>query len=321
MSYKLTELPESSPSAPPPSVLCGYGILIKLASSGIFDTSQTYDGYKAVGVLDHSCTKCLAKGKDCFQHYNPRSSKCHFFFVGKKPCHHTGPLASNVRRYLWSNKDVPYGKEFPFSEAPNPYGTSEYSNLTGSRQRDVARWPNFGRPIYSRSEVSISRINTEGVYSPSHTPARRFQIHIITSTPRTFQPTLANLPTFPPPASSSSLTSRPSLIPEVRPSPIPQSRNSPIVTSQKLQPVASSSRRREELSPFLFPAAQVFQQRECWPIQVTREDPKMASENQDTVARLLRRVDRNSRELIEYANYRTIPGTASEEMAADSSWY
>ena len=42
--------------------------------------------------------------------------------------------------------------------------------MTGSRQRDVARWTNVGgpipvggRPIYSSSEVPISRTNTEGV--------------------------------------------------------------------------------------------------------------------------------------------------------------
>ncbi|MBW0500635.1 hypothetical protein O181_040350 [Austropuccinia psidii MF-1] len=48
-------------------------------------------------------------------------------------------------------------------------GTDILDVLTGSRQRDVARWTNVGgpipiggRPIYSRSEVPISRINTEG---------------------------------------------------------------------------------------------------------------------------------------------------------------
>ncbi|MBW0479553.1 hypothetical protein O181_019268 [Austropuccinia psidii MF-1] len=42
--------------------------------------------------------------------------------------------------------------------------------ITGSRKRDVARWTNVGgpipvggRPIYSSSEVPISRINTEGL--------------------------------------------------------------------------------------------------------------------------------------------------------------
>ncbi|MBW0508532.1 hypothetical protein O181_048247 [Austropuccinia psidii MF-1] len=176
------------------------------------------------------------------------------------------------------------------------------------KQRDVARWTNVGGPIpvggrliYSSSEVPISRINTEGVgkriiqiadsppdpdaegsdeldgeevevvhnyvghkssASPSNTPSKRFQSHIIHSTPRTFQQTLATIPTSLPPASPSSSTARPALIPEIRPS--------PIVTSQQLQPVDSSSRRREELSPFPFPSAQVFQKRYFWPIQVTR---------------------------------------------------
>ncbi|MBW0591819.1 hypothetical protein O181_131534 [Austropuccinia psidii MF-1] len=76
MSSKLTELTESSPSIPPPSVLCGSGVFSQLssasmASSAHFDPSQTYDGYKAVEVLDPACTECLARGKDCFQHYNP----------------------------------------------------------------------------------------------------------------------------------------------------------------------------------------------------------------------------------------------------------
>ncbi|MBW0460347.1 hypothetical protein O181_000062 [Austropuccinia psidii MF-1] len=177
--------------------------------------------------------------------------------------------------------------------------------VTGSRKRDVARWTNVGgpipvggRPIYSRPEVHISRINTEGVVmrirwisnpppyldaegsdeldgeeaevvhnfighqsstSPSHPPGKRFQSHIIPRTPRMFQPALSTLSTSLPPASTSSSTTRPALIPAARPSPIPQSRNFPIVTSQQLQPVASSSRIREKLSPFLFPAAQFLQ--------------------------------------------------------------
>ncbi|MBW0572573.1 hypothetical protein O181_112288, partial [Austropuccinia psidii MF-1] len=189
MSSKLTELTESSPSALLPSVLCGSGILSWLASpwlmasSGYFDPGQTYDGYKAVEVLDPPCTECLAKGKDCFQHFNQKSSKWHFFLVVKKPC-------------------------------PCP----------GS----------------------------------SHT--------------------------------------RLAINPAVRPSPTQKSRASPIVTSQQLQTEASSSRRRGELSPLLFPAAQVFQKRDCWTIQVAREDPNTASENQDAMARLFRQADRNSRE-------------------------
>ncbi|MBW0575506.1 hypothetical protein O181_115221 [Austropuccinia psidii MF-1] len=49
-------------------------------------------------------------------------------------------------------------------------GTDILDVVTGSRKRDVARWTNAGgpipvggRPIYSSSEVPISRINTEGV--------------------------------------------------------------------------------------------------------------------------------------------------------------
>ncbi|MBW0533014.1 hypothetical protein O181_072729 [Austropuccinia psidii MF-1] len=170
-------------------------------------------------------------------------------------------------------------------------------------------------------EVVHDYVGHQSSTSPSHPPAKRFQSQIIPSTPRDFQLTLATIPTSLPPASPSSSTTRSALIPVVRPSPIHQSRNSTIVTSQQLQPVASSSRRREEISPLPFPATQVFLQRDCWPIEVAREDVNMESENQDAVARLFRRVYRNSREVIEYANDRTVPGTASEEMDAKSSWY
>ncbi|MBW0534619.1 hypothetical protein O181_074334 [Austropuccinia psidii MF-1] len=251
-----------------------------MASSGHFDPSQTFDGYKAVEILDPACTECFSKGKDCFEHYNPRSSKCHYCYIGEKPCCQTGRQVSNVRRYLW---------------------------ITGSRQRDVVSWTNFGvllpvggRPIYSSSEVPISRINNELVVkqirriahsplnpdaegsneldgeevevvphssghpvnsSPSNPLAKRLQSHIIHNTPRNFQPTLAKIPTAIPPASPNPSHTRPASNQAVRPSPIPQPRNPPMVTSQKPQPMASTSRRREELSPLPFLAAQVFQ---CW---------------------------------------------------------
>ncbi|MBW0553101.1 hypothetical protein O181_092816 [Austropuccinia psidii MF-1] len=138
-------------------------------SSGYFDPSQTYDGYKAVEALDPACTECLMEGKECLQRFNTKSSKFHFFCWEEAM-----PLSWNtgfqLRRYLWSKKDGNFGKEFPVSEAPTPDGTSGYSNLTGSKQREVARWTNVGgsipiggRPIYSSSEVPISRINTERV--------------------------------------------------------------------------------------------------------------------------------------------------------------
>ncbi|MBW0557721.1 hypothetical protein O181_097436 [Austropuccinia psidii MF-1] len=372
MSFKLTELSESSPSARPPSALCGSGVLSLLASpsmaaSGHFDPSQNFDCYKAVEVLDPACTECLDKGKDCSQHYNPRSSECHYCFIGKKPCCHMGLQASNVRRYLWSRNYGLFGKEVPVSEAPTPDGTSGFSNLTGSRQRDVARWTNVGgpipvggRPIYSSSEVPSSRINTDGEVkrirriadsppdpdaegsdeldgeevevaphlvghqsstSSSQPLVNRFHSHIFPSTPRTFQPTLAAIPTSLPPASPSPSHSRPALNQAVRQSPIQQPRNSPIATSQHLQPISSSSRRRDGFSPLPFPSPQVFQRRDCWPIRVTREDPNAGSANQDAVAILFRRVDRDIREVIMYANDRTIPGTSSEEMAAKFAWY
>ncbi|MBW0569673.1 hypothetical protein O181_109388 [Austropuccinia psidii MF-1] len=275
-----------------------------MASYGQFDPSQTYDGYKAVEVLYPSCLECLSKGKDCFQHYSPRSSKCHFCFIGKKPCCRTGVPSSNVRRHLWSRKDGPFGKEFPVSEEPTPDGTSGFSQF---EQRDVARWtsvggpiPVGGRPIYSSSEVLISRTNTEGVVkvvkrirriddsptgpdaegsddldgegvqvvphsvgnpssnSSTQPLANRFQFQVIPSTPRTFQPILASIPPTTPPSSPSTSHARPALNPAGRPSPVQKYRNSPITTSHQLQPVASSSRRRDGLSPLPFPAAQIF---------------------------------------------------------------
>ncbi|MBW0512476.1 hypothetical protein O181_052191 [Austropuccinia psidii MF-1] len=216
MSSKLTELTESSLSAPPPSVLHGSGILSQfsspsMASSGHFDPTQIYDSYKAVKALDPACTKCSAK----------------------KPCHQTGKQTSNVRRYLCSKKDGPFGKEFPVSEAPTLDGTSGYSAS--------------GHPSNSSH------------YQP---PAKRFPSKVIPSTPRNFQPTLATIPTSIPPASPHSSHTRPAFNTAVRPSPIQQSRNSPIVNSQQLQPVASTSRRRDKLSPLPFPATQVFQRRD-----------------------------------------------------------
>ncbi|MBW0526366.1 hypothetical protein O181_066081 [Austropuccinia psidii MF-1] len=141
-----------------------------MTSSGHFNPSKTYDGYKAVEVLDPACTEYLAKGKDCFEHKNPRSSKCHYCYIGEKPCLQAGRQVSDVRSSLCSKKYGPFGKEFPVSEAPTPDATSGYSALTGSKQRDVARLTNVGgplpvgdRPIYSSSKVPISRINNEGV--------------------------------------------------------------------------------------------------------------------------------------------------------------
>ncbi|MBW0567415.1 hypothetical protein O181_107130 [Austropuccinia psidii MF-1] len=150
-----------------------------------------------------------------------------------------------------------------WEEAMRPYWEASFKRQDVLvEQRDLARWTNVGgpipvggRPIYSSSEVPISRINTEGIVkrirqtansppdphaegsdelygeevevvpnSSGHrsntSPTKRFQIQVIPSTPQTFQPTLATIPTSIPPASPHSSHTRPSLNPAVRPSPI-----------------------------------------------------------------------------------------------------
>ncbi|MBW0587529.1 hypothetical protein O181_127244 [Austropuccinia psidii MF-1] len=235
MSSKLTELTEYSPSAPPP----------------------------AVEVLDPACTECLAKFKDFFNTTIPNLQNAIF--------------ASLERNHV----AVP--------------------GCCLLMQRDVARWtsvggpiPVGGRPIYSSSEVPISRTNTEGVVkvvkrirriddsptdpdaegsdeldgeevqvvphlvghlssnSSTQPLANRFQSQGIPSTPRTFQPMLDSIPTTIPPPSPSTSQVRPALNPAVSQLSVQQSRNSPITSSHQLQPVASSSRRRDGLSPLPF---------------------------------------------------------------------
>ncbi|MBW0490943.1 hypothetical protein O181_030658 [Austropuccinia psidii MF-1] len=260
---------------------------------------------------------------------------------------------------MWSKKDGPFGKEFPVPEGTSGYSDCRQRDV--ARWTDVGGpIPVGGRPIYSSLKVPISRINSQGVVrrlrriadsptnpdaegsdeldgeeaevllksiglqsstSPSHPGSRRFKSQVILSTPRNFQQVISIIPSAIPPPLPDPSTSRPTLVLTVGPSPLPQLRISPILTSQQLKPVARSSRRREGFLPLPFPATQVFQQRECWPIQVTREDPNMANKGQDAVASLFRRVDRNSREVITYDNDRMIPSTASEEMTAKFSWY
>ncbi|MBW0588701.1 hypothetical protein O181_128416, partial [Austropuccinia psidii MF-1] len=242
MSSKVTELTDSSTSAPPPSALCGSGILSQLASPwsmgspGHFDPGQIYDGYKAVEVLDPPCTECLAKGKDFFQHFNPKSSKCHFSFVGKKPCCCSGSMASNVRRYLWSKKDWPFGKELPVSEGPTPDTTSGYSgsvpisriNTEGVVKgiRGIANSPPDPDAEGSdelggeEAEVVNNLVGHQSSTYPSQPPAKRFQSRLIPSNPRNFQPTLTAIPTSLPHYSPSSSHIRPAINPAVRPSPI-----------------------------------------------------------------------------------------------------
>ncbi|MBW0484908.1 hypothetical protein O181_024623 [Austropuccinia psidii MF-1] len=220
--------------------------------------------------------------------------------------------------------------------------------------------PQGSQPVYSNSEVPISRINKKVVVkiiriiahsptnpdaegsveldgdavevvlesvghqcntSPSQPAATRLQSQVIPSTPRNVQQVLSTITSYISPPSPNPSTARPAMDSPVSPPPIPPPRNSPMVTSQKLQLVASSSKRREDPFPFLFPATQVFQKMEHWPIWVSREDLNMANEVLDSVVSLFRIIDRNSREVITYAKDRMIPGTASENMDSNFAWY
>ncbi|MBW0539168.1 hypothetical protein O181_078883 [Austropuccinia psidii MF-1] len=92
-------------------------------------------------------------------------------------------------------------------------------------------------------------------------------------------------------------------------------------SSQKLQPLTGTSKRREDRFHLPLPASQVFQRGENWPFRATREDPKVVNEVQYVLARICRRVYRNSRYVIMYANDRMIPGTVSEWMDSKFAWY
>ncbi|MBW0559867.1 hypothetical protein O181_099582 [Austropuccinia psidii MF-1] len=174
-------------------------------------------------------------------------------------------MSSNVRRHLWSRKDGPFGQEFPISEEPTPDATSGFSQLTGSRQRDVARWTSVGGPIPVGNAEGSDELDGEEVQVVPHSIghpssnsstkplANRFQSQIIPSTPRTFQPILASIPTTIPPPSPSTSHARPALNPAARPSPVQQSRNSPIPppTNSKLWPAPAEEEMDCPLCHFL----------------------------------------------------------------------
>ncbi|MBW0530564.1 hypothetical protein O181_070279 [Austropuccinia psidii MF-1] len=69
---------------------------------------------------------------------------------------------------------------------------------------------------------------------------------------------MSSLPYSVPPPSPRPSTSRPILPSPIKSSPIPQPRTSPALTSHPLEPVASTSQRREYWSPFSSPASQLF---------------------------------------------------------------
>ncbi|MBW0514656.1 hypothetical protein O181_054371 [Austropuccinia psidii MF-1] len=229
MSSKINYITGYSPCLPPPSVLCGsvvfrrLGLPWSMASSGHFDHHQTYNGYKAVELLDPSFTECLMKEAMLMS----RSAR---FQCQKK---------------LVEQEGWPLSKECSVSEAPTPDGTS----VAGSRQREVARWTKFKGPISTGdSEVSdeldgdeVEVINPFVAHSSSSStnkpPSKEVHSHIIPSTPISFQPVLSSpKPPLPWPIIASPM----------KPSPIPNSRPSQVLNSHQLQPVARTSQRRED---------------------------------------------------------------------------
>ncbi|MBW0486446.1 hypothetical protein O181_026161 [Austropuccinia psidii MF-1] len=132
---------------------------------------------------------------------------------------------------------------------------------------------------------------------------------------------LSSLQSSFPPASPRTFTSRHILTSKMGSSPVPQPTMSPALTSHQLQAVASTSQRRKYHSPLPFHTAQVFENWEHWPIRVTRADPNVVNNSQDSVEILFKRVDRNSRVVNVHSNDMMVPINASEEISAKFSWH
>ncbi|MBW0575588.1 hypothetical protein O181_115303 [Austropuccinia psidii MF-1] len=173
MSSKLTELTESSPSAPPPSVLHGSGILSRfsspsMASFGHFDPTKTYDGYKEVEVLHPACTEL------------------------------TGSRKRDVARWTNVGGPIQVGGRPIYSSSEGPISRINTEGIV-KRIRQMADSP--PDPDAEGVEVVLNSAGPPYNTSPSQTPAMRSQSQVIPSTPRTCQPTLATITTSIPPAS------------------------------------------------------------------------------------------------------------------------
>ncbi|MBW0493780.1 hypothetical protein O181_033495 [Austropuccinia psidii MF-1] len=203
MSSKLTELTEYSPSVPPPSVLCGSGIFSwlgspwSMASSGHFDPSQTYDGYKEVeGYL-------WGKKDDPFGKE---------FQVPEAPTPDvTGSRKRDVSRWTNVRRPIYYSSEVPIFRINSQGGVKRRSRIS-----DLPTNPNSegsDELVGEEVEVVPNSIGHQSSASPSKPSFRRFQSEVIPSTPRNFQPVLSAIPSSIPPPS----TSRPPLVSKVRP--------------------------------------------------------------------------------------------------------
>ncbi|MBW0540836.1 hypothetical protein O181_080551 [Austropuccinia psidii MF-1] len=219
-------------------------------SSGHFDPSPTYDGYKEVEFLDPAFDECLKKSKQCYQPYSPQSSKFHHYFVGEKPCQNPG-APSFQHLGIWVGGPIPVGASPIYCSSEVPISRINIQGVV-KRLRKISTSPTDlsaeGSDELDCEEVEVvpNSISHQSSTSPSQPDSRRFQSQIIPSTPRNLQQVLSTIPySFPPPSPNASIA-WPAVISPVRPSPIPQPRNSPIVTSHQLQPVTSARRRRED---------------------------------------------------------------------------
>ncbi|MBW0508601.1 hypothetical protein O181_048316 [Austropuccinia psidii MF-1] len=279
MSYKLTELTESSPSALPPSLLCGSGLSVDclhppwilldilILSKHMTATRQLrplillvlsvwpgarIDFNTTILDLQSAITVSLERGHVIVQ-------GCQLLISGGiYGIQNMGLLgkSSQFLRHLllMELQGIPIVSNL---NTLIKTGTDIIDVVTGSRKRDVARWTNVGGPIpvggrrisdsptdpdaegsdeLDGEEVVVvpHSVHHKSSTSSSQPLSNRFQSQVIPSTPRTFQPFLASIPTSLPPAWPSPSHARPALYQAVRPSLNQQPRNSVITTSKQL---------------------------------------------------------------------------------------
>ncbi|MBW0541740.1 hypothetical protein O181_081455 [Austropuccinia psidii MF-1] len=160
MSSKLTELTDSSPSAPPPSVLCGSGILSRLALPWLMASSgQTYDGTRQqrdVARWPNVGGPILVGGMPIYSSPAVQISRIN-----------TEGLVKRIRQIA--------------NSPPDP-DAEDSDELVGEEV-----------------EVVDNPVGHQSSTSPSQPPAKRFQICLIPSTLRNFEPILSIIPTSLPP--------------------------------------------------------------------------------------------------------------------------
>ncbi|MBW0482176.1 hypothetical protein O181_021891 [Austropuccinia psidii MF-1] len=185
-----------------------------MASSGHFDPSQIYDGYKEEEALDPSCTECLKRGGNVSNIIIPALQSAIIALLGRS--------LVNIQ-----------GLHFPISEVP----ISRINNQgVVKRIRRIANSPTDPDAEGSdeldgeEDEVVLNSVGHKSSISPSQTFSKIFQIQVIISTPRNFQQVLSTIPSSILPPSPNPSTSRPAMVSPVRPSPIAQPRHFPMVT-------------------------------------------------------------------------------------------